>query len=273
MIVHPNGIGIGYADDQLLAAKPLYTSGNVWYVNSATGIDAPSPRGLSPEYPLAQLDQAVANSASGDVIVLMANHSEDIAAQIVLAKDLTIVGQGRTSGIPSVSLNHAIAGAEMIVAVVARVEFRNVRFGPAVVAGTFEALILGTTPGTKFVGCRFEVGALDTAAVAKVSLTANTGGPEFIDCAFASVAPVGGAVPVRFVYCEEANPNTLFQRCTFSAGASGFAGDGYAVRFHTAQDNLVLEDLTLQGADLFVHADSTGRYNVASSTGASRVVW
>lgn len=266
----PHGIGLGYSGDYLAGIQPLATTGDVWYVDSASGANAVSPRGKSPEYPLATLGQAVTNAASGDIIVLMPTHDETLTAQITMTKRLTIMGLGNTSGVPLASLTNNVSGSDMLEYSSAPWEIRNVRFKEDGSSATLSKLKLGTD--CRVEGCLFEVGDDDPQAYAAVALD-TASAIQIIDSTFKSVGTDATSPPGALITSLVVT-DTLIQRCTFSAGITGFYGnDGYGVYLNANMVNLVLEDLTLQGCDVYVAAASTGRYNVVSSTGSARVEW
>jgi len=268
---HPNGIGTNDASDRLLSAYPLFTSGNVWYVDYANGVDAVSPQGLSQEYPLKTIEQAQTNATAGDIVVFLETHQETRSATLDLSKALTYVGCGTTSGKPSVVFTNNVSGDPMFT-MSAAVELRNIMLGEDGAAATDEKLTGAS--GLRMVGCRVEVGDNDP--------TANTAGIEFgaasdvqiIDSILASTGTDPTAPPGKLLVVTGVQTRMLLQRCTLSAGITGFAGTlGFAGYLNAANVGLVMEDLTLQGADIYVAPASTGRYNVASSAGSSRVVW
>ena len=99
----PNGLG---ATASLFGDRlNFHTTGDVWFVDSVTGTDAASPAGLNEKAPLATLEQAVTNAASGDLVVLASTHDEEISSKIsVSGKYLEILGSGQSGGIPSPTL-------------------------------------------------------------------------------------------------------------------------------------------------------------------------
>ena len=270
MRFHPNSIGLGISGDYLAGLPNLATTGQVWYVDSASGADDVSPRGLSPEYPLATLDQAVTNSATGDIVVLKSTHDETLTAQITMTKRLTIVGLGSSSGVPLACLTNNVAGNNMLEYSSAPWEIRNVRFKEDGASATLAKLKLGTD--CKVDGCLFEVGDDDPQAYAAVEMGTSSA-IHIVDSTFRSVG-TDATTPPGPLITSLVVTDTLIQRCTFSAGITGFYGNsGYGVYLNATMVNLVLEDLTLQGCDIYVASASTGRYNVVSSTGSARVEW
>jgi len=88
-----------------------FTTGNIWFVNSATGTNA-AGAGRSPLAPFATIDYAVGNctASNGDVIYVMPGHAETVSAAGGLDLDvagITIKGLGSGSLTPTVTLNTA----------------------------------------------------------------------------------------------------------------------------------------------------------------------
>ena len=272
MFFHPNGIGISNASDQLAGAKNLVTAGTVWYVDSVTGVDA-AGRGRSPEYPVATFAQALSNSSSGDIVVLLPTHDEIVTAQTQIDKRLTIVGLGTTSGKPSAGFTNNVAGGIMFANGGAPVEWRNVFFKKNGAAAT--TYKIAAESYWRFHKCRFEAGDNDPKSSRSIMLIGASSDMVFSDCWFGSVATDPTDPPATMVDAIAfALTRVRFERCTFDAGLTGFSGTtGYALNLGGANVDLVLEDLTLNGADVNVGSTSTGRANVLVSTGAARVVW
>ena len=269
MYYHPNGIGLGDAADYLAGIHNLVTTGTVWYVDSESGADAASPQGLSPEYPLATLDRAVTNATADDTVVLMSTHDETITANVFISKRLTIVGLGSSAGVPLAKLTNNVSGAGSISCTVP-VHWRNIRFPEDGASAAQNKLSLAA--GCRMTGCLVERGDNDPAGQGAIIAAIVGSGIQLVDCVFKSTGTDPTTPPYMIVMATAAQTDLLIQRCTFDAGITGFSGT-YGLSISAAGTGVVLEDLTLNGADCFVHASSTGRYNVTSSTGHSKVVW
>lgn len=279
MRILSNGIGVGVGD-VLLTNEPLHISGNVWFVDNGdtNANDAASPQGLSPEYPLESLFQAITNATTGDIIVLRSTHDEEWGNTLVLtSKALTIVGEGRTGGAPSARLKCDSGAGELLTLGTVRTQLRNIRFGPGSVAAAYESVVVGSgADGSQIIGCQFEAGDNDTAAYA-VKLASS--GVILEDCVFKSVGTDPTAAPVGLLATTGALEGIIMKRCSFDNGVSGFSGAsgyGYAADLSdSALSDLYIESLSLlRGADMKLHSGtSRSIVHVATCTGASKVVW
>lgn len=103
---------------------PQKTTGNVFYVNSATGSDT-AGYGFSPEAPTATIDYAVGlcTANNGDKIYVMPGHTETITAAGGLALDvegISVIGLGRGTKQPKLDFTTAttatctISGANVV---------------------------------------------------------------------------------------------------------------------------------------------------------------
>ena len=103
----PGGL-INQASQHLVGAGELFTTGNIWYVDSASGSDGNA--GKDPDFPYATIDTAVeaAVANNGDIIVLMPNHAQTIsnATGFLLDKaGLTVLGLGSGRNRPTFTLS------------------------------------------------------------------------------------------------------------------------------------------------------------------------
>lgn len=122
---------------------PGWPTGNVWWVHSVTGLDAVAPQGKNPESPFATLAYAIAaaSASNGDVIIVMAGHSEDLtsAAAININKiGLTIVGMGTGRDRPTFNYTTAVAASFDVNS--ARTTLKNLVFTPTGVDNVTAAL-------------------------------------------------------------------------------------------------------------------------------------
>lgn len=271
MPMYPNGIGQALGDT-LATCEPLHMSGAVWYVSSAIGADATSPRGLDATRPLATLAQAVTNSASGDIIVLMDGHTETIATTgIAISKNLVIVGAGSSGGLPTAKLTPFGENDVMLTISGAAVQLRNIWIEERTVAAT-NASIYVTGASFQMIGCYCQLGALDYFAL-RLGSGANNArivNTTFISTttAFAAGQANGGIVVTAAISDLDLDGLVL------SAGTHGFstpyAFDGSAAAITRLKGQSVS---LLLGADMTLHASTTGHLNIQTSTGGSRVVW
>lgn len=266
-----NGIG-GSTGDSLALASPLMTSGNIWYVDSATGTDAASPAGQNREKPLDTLAQAVTNAADDDIIVFLDGHAETLTAAQTISKRLTLVGEGSSSGVPTVTFTRDVAsGTGLFVVSGTNVQIRNIKFA-ADSQTNATARITCSAAKTTFIDCYFVCSGTSTWAA--VQLDSGTTHPTFRGCTFISTATAVATQPESAIKSTVAIADMVMVDCVFSAGTVGFS-NFYAVDFSTAAcTRMAVENISLLlGADIKFHASSTGYVNVATATGGSKVVW
>src|SRR3990167_2653657 len=101
----PGGL-IQNAGASVIGAGELFTTGNVYYVDSASGSDG--NLGTDPAFPKATIDSAVtaATANNGDIIVLMPNHAQNLTNATAFQLDkagLTVVGLGEGRNRPTFS--------------------------------------------------------------------------------------------------------------------------------------------------------------------------
>ncbi|HXT99480.1 MAG TPA: hypothetical protein VN903_00720, partial [Polyangia bacterium] len=149
MRFYPNGAGESLGGDVLCSQTPIITSGNVWWVNSATGTDAASPAGQDREKPLATLVQANTNATAGDIIFLQSGHTETMTVAFGALKAVTVVGVGTTSGKPAAQLKINAAAAGLLSTATGVSELRNIYFPAAVQSDTSATgkVLIASTPG------------------------------------------------------------------------------------------------------------------------------
>lgn len=257
----PNGLGEKQGD-VFLTSTPLYTSGDVWFVNSATGTDAAAPAGKDRQAPLATLRQASTNSADGDVILLESGHTEIISARID-AKAVVIVGAGVAAGMPTVTLTpNAVdqgVGFRGSLNLPVGGELRNVRFlAPTVSppAAAFGYVTLANVSRANVIGCWFDVGPLANASgFAGLLLVA---GPARIEgCTFVSTATSAAATPYAGMTMSNSASDVEIYGCTFDDGTFGFQTAALRL-FNTTTRIRMVGCSFLRGADVITTNTVTG---------------
>jgi hypothetical protein len=265
--------GLGAALGSAFAlATPLMFSGNVWYVSSVTGTDAVSPAGKDRAAPLATLLQAVTNAAAGDIIVLLDDHSEVISTKLTVNKRLRIEGEGRSGGYPTAQLKPAVTGAEMLELTAARTVLSGIKFTQPTTTG-FGATISVEADEVAIEECKFELGEFNDAA--SVLQGSSQVGLALRNCAFISQATTAATRP--FTPVVASGSYNSMDGVTFDGGTNGFNGtngpyacDGSAA----AQTAIDFQSVSLlRGADMLLHASTTGWVNVGAATGGARVDW
>lgn len=267
---YTNGIGDSVGD-QLATCKPLLSSGNIWFCDFVTGVDAASPAGQSREVPLKTLAQAVVNAADGDIVVLL--RSETIATSVVLSKRLTILGSGVSGALPAVQLIPNLVGSPMLSVTVSFVELRNLLISECLAANTTARIALSSA-ATDFtmVDCYVRCNGNDEGPA--LSIAASMDRPRIVTTTFISTASSRTNLPESAVKTLGVLSDPYMSGVVFSGGAYGFsnyrAADfnaGAITRARFSSISLLL------GADMRLNSASTGRVNVQTCTGASRVDW
>lgn len=272
MKVYPNGTGETLGGDSLLTQSPLWVGGSVWWVNSATGVDAGGSAGQDREKPLATVGQALTNSASGDVIVLQSGHTETLTAALGLG-GRTIVGVGTTSGKPAAQLKLNSANASLFSISGAGSEIRNVYFPANVQSNTGASGKIACPASTNFIlyGCYFECSGNDQQDAVQAIVASNNLRVE--NCTFVSTATAVGTRPTNGLRLTGAITDVWIRGNVFDDGLVGFSGkaadlSGGAITRLRAFDNSLL-----RGADVAIHASSTGYFGTGTLSGGSGVSW
>jgi hypothetical protein len=267
---YPNGVGGDPPGDFLDTCLPLYTSGNVWYVSSLTGTDAISPAGLNREKPLATLSQALSNALAGDIVVFLPGHTQTITGVHNISKRLTLLGEGVANGKPSVSFKPNFNGT-MFNPTADGVEFRNLYFPESVQANASSKIGPNNNVAEMLVrGCYFEQGPNDLGP--GLSITGARCRVE--SSTFISTATLTTAQPYVAIQGGGTVASFTMIDTVVSAGTVGFSLYS-AIDFTLATvTNLNIESLSLLlGADMALPVGATGRVNIQTATGGSRVQW
>lgn len=275
----PNGIGDYPTSDSLAYAAPLQMSGNVWYVNTFSGTDAVSPAGLNATRPLATLTQALTNAASHDIIVLLESNGSGFTTAVTINKSVTIIGTVSAGGVPTNRFYRTGgAAANLFTISAADVQLRNLQIGKTDedTAAVATASIAVTGARFRMVGCYVPMGASDAGPA--LSLGSGADSAEIRNCTFASANGTSDTSlltpPESAIKSTAAITGLRIFSTSFSGGTQGFT-NFYAVDLSAAAVTRVeMEGISLlQGADMKLHASSTGWVNVELATGGSRVDW
>jgi hypothetical protein len=262
--------GIGETvGDSLATGAPLYLSGQVWYCDYVNGVDAVSPRGLTREQPLQTITQALTNCADGDVIVMLAMEVRSVRA--LINKKVTIIGVGNTLGIPGSGFTQANAtqgGVQVVSTSGVGTVFRNIRFASSTVATTGDKCEVNASD-VRFIGCWFDGGANDGAAM--VSLGANAHRVTFRNTFFVGQGTSLAARPASVIDCANALEDIRFDGCTVTNGQYGFS-EPYAIEFSAAQTRFeFIASSLLLGADLKLNSSSTCIIQPGTMSGGARI--
>lgn len=176
------------------------TTGDVYWVNSATGTDA-TTWGRSPEAPYASIAFAVANCTAnnGDVVYVMPNHTETLvgAAQVSFTiAGVAVRGMGKGRQRPVVNYTTAAAASFDINAAGCSVD--NLTFTPIGVAAVTAAVNVKAADFT-ITNCEFEL-ANSTNQAALGILTTNAANRMIVqNCWFHGTNNAGTAAAIQIV--------------------------------------------------------------------------
>lgn len=261
---YPNGIG-GTLGDSFTIGGPLYTSGQVFYCDFTSGLDANA--GTNRELPKKTIGSAITACADNDIIVLINSHAEVLAANLVINKKVMIVGEGLSSGVPTASISSALS-SYVITATVANVQLRGIKFVVATAAAV--SYITASAALFRMEGCYLEA---EGASVSMLELTAGATGAVLLNNTF-TIAAVSLGAPASNLKSSGAVADLTMRGNIFSSAGSHYTS-GYAMDFTTgAHTRLMIDSLSLLlGADVFINASSTGYLKFGTLTGSSKVVW
>lgn len=268
MPMYSNGIGES-TGDTLATCEPLYTSGDIWYVKSSTGVDAASPRGRDATRPLATIAQAHTNAANGDIIVLLDGHTETVSA-LTVSKNVIFVGSGSSSSLPTVKLTPAAADAVVFTISAAGVQFRNVWFEERTATSTYPVISVAAA-NFKMIGCYCQLGAYDADTV---RFESGGDSARIESTTFVSTATALTAQPTSACRVVAAVSDFEMDGVVFDGGAYGFALPGAFDSTNSAITRLRAQSISLlRGADMSINGSTTGWVNTQTVTGSSRLVW
>ena len=151
----PNGIssfGVPVLPD-----NGIVTTGSVFFVHSVTGSNG--NKGNSKDKPLATIDYAIGKctAGKGDVIYVMAGHSEDPTTSITAdVEGISIVGLGNGKSRPTITFGHLAA---TLAITAANVTVKNLIFDLGTVAATVTCPITITADAACVEGCETVVHA------------------------------------------------------------------------------------------------------------------
>lgn len=194
------------------------TTGNVFYVNSATGADVGTRTGFDKSEPFDTLDYAIgrATASNGDVIVLMPGHAETTTAIALDVAGLKIVGLGFGRNRPT--LTCTTAATDLIDVTAANCQLHNIRLVGAASGTT--GLVETSSAGTDFEmhNCELVLAATPLKALR-----------------------FGGARPIVKNLTVNQSANGADYVVTFTAGVDGAIFDGWDVLCPNGLDNGLIE--------------------------------
>jgi hypothetical protein len=274
MKLYADGLGETLGGDVLAGVKPIYGSSKIWYVDSAAGTDA-GTADSNQQHPFKTVSYAIGKVSKGDVVVLASSHAEVLSASVAGGADgVTIVGIGTTAGKPSASLTFGHANAVLNFSAV-EVNLCNIYFKQSTATTSSAGNIL-TGGSVTIRGCCFESGAFDTKPY--VQLDGSAGYTvRIVNSSFTSVDTQATPTAVGGLGLTAAGAAIRMELdgVTFDGGTKGYAGyaaDLSAVaQYYLRGWNVSL----LRGADVALHASTTGFLHVSSLTasGGGKVSW
>ena len=230
------------------------TTGTYFFVHSGTGLS--SYDGLSPDRPLATIDQAInkCTADKGDVIVVMPGHAESISSATSLVVDvdgISIVGLGHGRNRPVLSFS-ATAGRIPVTA-------DDVFISGLVLLGAIADVVSGMTitgDDVTLQQCDFEVGSAVLEFLQMLDIDAAT--RAVVDgCRFVASATAGTNNAIRIDACVDLTiKNCEFRGDFTTAAISGNAGSAAASTNAKVINNLIENRDTTAGL-LLDHTDAT----------------
>lgn len=278
----PNGVG-ALVGPSTVTAHPSYLSGNLFFVDSQTGLSGNTGRDRN--HPLDTLQAAVTAATTGSKIVMLSGHTEEISASISLAGiSVQIVGEGSASGVPTVELTLPAGSTSVFSVNTAALGLRleNIVFKPpgnaAAPGASTGSFILGLTGSDSVViaGCRFEYDSNMNAAGVVIPTACDAW--RFENCVFVSTETSLAAADRPFTALTTANTTTLvMEGVTFDGGVSGFESGSATPEAFLASvgvAGLQVQDLTLlRGADFRLSSSTVGFIDGAVATGSAQIIW
>lgn len=262
---YPAGAG-GSTGSEFATAPNLYTPGTIWYV-SLSGTDAAAPAGKRREKPLRTTQQAVTNSAAGDIILYLAGFTETIAVGVTVAKSgLWFIGEGTGSSRPR--LTCGTANTMIDVSAGTNQLFDNIYFPASTVAPT--GRIRSAVNDVKMRNCYFECGAFDTTRT--IALATGWGSMEMEDITFISTLGSPATQPGTVLEIINAGSGLEMDTVIFDGGASGWSAS--ALLGTAAVTNLMAYDIDLLNDSVAtIFSGSTGKFFLRNTSGNSEVIW
>lgn len=268
MKLYIDGIGSTAGGSYLVGAKPLYASGDIWYVDSMHGDDSWAG---TPERPVKTLAYALTLGANGDTFVLLPSYAETITSTVNFLgyQNITIVGCGVTK--PTMRLG-GVAG-QLVMGGTMNVSVINVAFMPDTSSASGGCRIVPGT-NTSFRDCTFTSGVRDTGYInldTAISLFRLESCAFYATSTFASCSYTPAVSPIWWT--TGAGLVVEMRDVTFDGGTTGWTG--YAFDGTANSSNIVIgENVSLlRGSDIGLYWSTVGRIDLGTCTGGGKVVW
>jgi hypothetical protein len=236
----------------------------VWYVDSQTGNNGYSGRNRNA--PFATLAAALAEASAGDIIVCLDGHSETYTASVTIGTSVTIVGEGSSSGVPTVSFRLNAATGGMFSVTAANVSFRGIKFRSNSQETDADRI---TVTGAAFSmrNCYVEMGNFDTSNAA-LQISTGAAHMRLLSTTFISTATALATLPDAAVK-GGAVAGLIMDGVVFSGGTYGF--EEYAFEGQSLTSVFAENISLLLGADMQLLTETVGFVNVQTATGGARV--
>lgn len=271
--VYTSGIG-GTLGASLVTQKPLICSGIVYYVSSLLGSDSNTGKERNRPIGSVQSLQIAVTLAAGDVVVMLAGHSETLGPGFTLSENgVTYVGEGTGSSIPSLIQDPTDTDVGVLVSGTG-VRFYNVNFSRlSGSAGTAVPIVKITGAGCVIgTGCTFTQGTDSRSNGLELATGANNCRVE--GTTFTSTATtISSDGPLSGIKVTNAISDFTMIDTTFDGGAFGWSHP-YAFNGSAAITRLFARGIKLVGdSDVTFATGTTGIYTSTGTGGSNRVVW
>lgn len=238
---------------------PPFTTGNIWFVNSATGVNS-SGYGRSPEAPLASLAYFFSSDAptasNGDIVFLMPGHAETVSAAAGIDADIagvTVIGMGTGTLQPKITFDTGATSDLDVDA--ANITFENIHF-----TANYADITAAIDVNAQFCTirkCRFSETAADMNAVIWIlgGSTTTSSGLVVEDC----VVNDADAANTHFISLPGTDSGNIIRRNylygDWGTAAIGAAGVVVNIQIH---DNRIYNAATDNDSCINMAATATG---------------
>lgn len=238
----------------VLGSGPVFTTGNVFFVDSGTGSDVGSS-GKTPDNPFATLDYAIGKctATNGDHIIVMPGHAETTTAIAADVAGITIVGIGHGRARPTFTAT--TAASDLIDVTAANISIKNIRLVGAASGTTGLLHIAAAATDFACEGCSLEQAATPLIAV-RIKQSADRF--RFSDCLFMGTAN-GPDSGIAFVAGSGDCEDWVVERCDFNYGQAGL--DNAGILLSKIHKGIRISDCRFIGMDLAaidINSSATG---------------
>lgn len=255
-----NGAG-GATGAELATVAPLYTSGAVYYLGNATSGNSDSNAGTDRIAPLATLAQAYSNASAGDIIDVLAGHTETLPAVTFGKAGLRLIGEGAGTSAPIFVASDTIG----IAVTAAGCMFDNLRFGPSTIAAGVAISLQASN--VRCNALTFTTGANETAGMLALAGAGSAQNASITNCTFTSGSALGYAIEAAANWTDVTIDNLVLD-----GGSTGWSTAAW--RCDGAYTRLCVTGLQLlNGSDVLIVTGTTGYIQVAEQSGSSVVDW